>query len=79
MLSIFVATFLNTGIIILLINADLKEAESEYLNTIFHLGHATDFNQYWYDKVGNGIVNTMIINIAMPYVDLAVSLVKCYA
>ena len=38
MISVFVATFLNTGIMMLLKNANFKENESEYLNTILHLG-----------------------------------------
>ena len=48
--GVFVATFLNTGVIILLINASFF----------------SDYSHDWYRHVGSKIVNTMILNAFMP-------------
>lgn len=41
---------------------------------MFNLGHATDFNQFWYEKVGNSIVTTMIINLFFPFAEFTFSI-----
>jgi hypothetical protein len=60
--GIFIALFLNTGFIILLANANLKN----YGLPMFH-GPFDDYDPVWYSQVGFLIVKTMIINSILPY------------
>lgn len=65
----FYAQFLNTGIILLLVNANLTEHQpkfiTKYLDKDYH-----DYMPDWYADVGHKIVNTMFINSILPYVGL---------
>lgn len=62
--GIFAAQFFNTGIIILLINANLSE-HSDGFDLIFQ-GRFSDYSPLWYQDVGSKIVSTMIINSILP-------------
>lgn len=64
--KIFIAQFLNTAIIILLVNMNLKrwEVDLELFNGVYILGGEYDFFSIkWYSIIGVSIVITMIINI----------------
>ena len=78
MMFVFIAQFLNTGVIILLRNADFKEHQVSVLNSLFIIGQATDFNEYWYQKVGHSIVMTMIINVGFPIFELCLNLARIH-
>jgi len=52
----FVAQFLNTGILILLINAKLDKIS-------FWQGKFRDISPLWYENVGSTLLATMFINI----------------
>lgn len=51
MLSIFWATFINTGIILLLTNAELEN--TPYPLSFFPINNQyPDFNENWYEEIG---------------------------
>lgn len=72
--AVLVAVFLNTGILILIVNADLSEV-SKVLGKIFH-GSYSDYSPEWFEKIGNTIVNTMLVNAFMPIIFEAGECVK---
>ena len=64
-LKTFVAQFLNTGILILLINAKIKDIS-------FWQGKFSDISPLWYENVGSTLLSTMFINIfTIPALKLA--------
>lgn len=66
----FVAQFLNTAIIILIINARVN-------NISFWPGKYTDTTPIWYENVGAVLLSTMIINIiTIPTVQILLVLLK---
>ncbi|OQR84545.1 transmembrane protein [Achlya hypogyna] len=65
-LKLFFAQLLNTGIIVLLVNANLSNVPLPLsLSEILH-GQFDDFVRQWYISVGVGISTTMIINAVSP-------------
>ena len=68
--GVFVAQFFNTGLLLLLVNANLKEHLPPFLAGYFQ-GKYYDYGQFWYAEVGAKIVQTMFINAAIiPWVGL---------
>ncbi len=67
-LGIFVSQFFNTGILILLSTANLKEQNLPFLSTLFDDGPNTDFNSSWYRDVAPIIVTTLLIGAIMPVI-----------
>lgn len=60
----FVAQFLNTGILILLVNYKLDIS--------FWQGEFKDITPLWYENVGSTLLSTMVINIVtVPSIKLA--------
>jgi hypothetical protein len=57
---IFLMQFLNTGPLLLLVNADLSESGIPILNRVFTEGFHRDFTVYWYKDVGKIIMKAMI-------------------
>ena len=53
----FVGQFLNTGLIILLINAKITKEMS------FWQGKFRDISPLWYENVGSTLLSTMFINV----------------
>ena len=68
--GVLFAQFFNTGILILVVNANLTEHQPKILTQIF-AGPFTDYMPQWYLEVGGKIVQTMLINSIMPLVSLA--------
>lgn len=68
--GIFFAQFFNTGLLLLLVNANLTE-----YGVTFMAGPYTDYTPDWYADVGATIVRTMVINSFMPYVNLCVAFI----
>jgi len=62
--TVFIALFFNSGILILLTNANLSDV-SEFLGAIFSHSYY-DYSPKWYSKVGATLVETMLLNAFMP-------------
>lgn len=71
---IFILTFANTGIIVLLANADLSEAIPA-MAKLFD-GPYNDYSSEWYGDVGQIIVQTMVINMLLPVISFKVQEIK---
>jgi hypothetical protein len=69
MLYVFLIQILNTGPLLLLVNADLSEAKIPILSSIFTGGMHRDFTLKWYEDVGKIIMNAMIYQIYWPFID----------
>mmetsp|Transcript_44012 Transcript_44012/g.42596 ORF Transcript_44012/g.42596 Transcript_44012/m.42596 type:complete len:213 (-) Transcript_44012:939-1577(-) len=63
--AVFVMTFFNTALLLLLANANFSETHIPLVDKIFK-GKYTDLHQNWYDDVGATLVQTMMINAVMP-------------
>jgi hypothetical protein len=69
-LAIFIATFLNTGLLILLTGAN---TQSTILSWIPLKGTYTDLTQNWYLDIGPALISTMTLNSIYPYIDIGIS------
>ena len=68
----FLSNFINTGILLLLITADL-----EYVQILKFLplrGVYTDLDESWYQVVAPALIKTMFIVAMMPYAEFCISL-----
>lgn len=68
MIYVFIIQFINTGPILLLINANLENSSIPFMNFINNGVHS-DFTNFWYRDVGKIIINTMIFNISFPILE----------
>jgi len=64
MIKIFVVEFINTAVIIFLVNFNL---DISIFNMPIIDGHYTEFSVEWYRVVGSTIVLTMLIGIIAPH------------
>lgn len=62
--GVFVALFFNTGILLLLTNANVSDV-AEWLSGVFG-GKYYDYSPQWYANVGSVLVSTMLLNAYMP-------------
>lgn len=62
--GVFVALFFNTGILLLLTNANVADV-SDWLSGVFS-GRYYDYSPQWYATVGSVLVSTMYLNAFMP-------------
>lgn len=65
MKGIFIATFLNTAILLLIMNANTQYTVLYWIP--LHRGY-TDMNEDWYLAMGPTIIETMCINAVYPYI-----------
>lgn len=67
-IKLFFATFLNTAMIALIVNAKLPVGDQGFLSNFSWLfqGEYEDFLPEWYTAVGVSITMTMIINVIVP-------------
>ncbi|KAG7385122.1 hypothetical protein PHYPSEUDO_001835 [Phytophthora pseudosyringae] len=72
-LKMFAAQFLNTAIIVLVVNAALSLSTVPVVGELFR-GKYSDFQRDWYPTVGMGVTMTMLINAIMPQVILLLQL-----
>ena len=70
MISIFISTFFNTAILLLLSNAN---TEGTVLYWIPLRGIYTDLTEDWYLRMGPALVLTMFINSVYAYINFAIS------
>jgi len=67
--GVFYAQFFNTGILLLIVNANMTEHSPHFI-TKYIKGRHHDYMPDWYAEVGAKIVQTMLINSILPYVGL---------
>ncbi|RHY28573.1 hypothetical protein DYB32_005869 [Aphanomyces invadans] len=63
--KLFFAQWINTAVIVLLVNAQLGNVPILHF---FLSGKLTDMERGWYTSVGAGITLTMLVNVATPHV-----------
>ncbi|CAD7933954.1 unnamed protein product [Amoebophrya sp. A25] len=61
--KVFVALFLNTAVIVFILNLAFQPPMDEFLR-----GHHEDFSHYWYATVGLAVSTTMAVNVLSPHV-----------
>jgi hypothetical protein len=66
---IFISTFFNTAILLLLTNANTSQTMFKWIP--FH-GYYTDLNEDWYLDMAPSLVLTMLINSIYMYVNFLV-------
>ena len=71
--GVFIVLFFNTGILLLLVNANLSDV-SGWLGNIFD-GRFYDYSPQWYVSVGDKLVQTMLLNAFMPPIYEAINAV----
>jgi len=65
---VFIAQFFNTGILLLIVNANLSEHTAiPGSGSVFSVGMFYDYSPQWYVDVGFKIVQTQLIAIFVPY------------
>lgn len=69
--GVFIVLFFNTGILLLLVNANLTDISS-LLGRVFD-GRFYDYSPQWYVSVGDKLVQTMLLNAFMPPVYEAIN------
>ena len=67
----FAATFFNTGLLLLIINANMSEHKPYWLTKYIN-GAYYDYSVNWYYNVGEIIVQTMTINALLPWITIGV-------
>lgn len=68
--GVFVAQFFNTGLLLILVNANLKEHLPPFL-AVYFKGNFYDYSADWYREVGSKIVQTMFIQaVIIPWTGL---------
>lgn len=68
--GVFIVQFFNTGMLLLLVNANLEE-QSSILGMIFG-GGAADFDSAWFSQIGNTLISAMMFNIYWPLIEFFV-------
>ena len=68
--GVFYAQFFNTGILLLLVNANMTEHPPHFFTNKINSGRYYDYMPAWYSDVGQKITQTMLINAIMPFVTL---------
>jgi hypothetical protein len=72
MMCIFIATFFNTAILLLLADADVSQVD--LVKWIPGLnGPFPDLTEQWYIVIAPSMIMTMFINACYPYIDVAIS------
>lgn len=73
--KMFLVQFINTGLVILLVNAKISEIKLPEQFPIF-AGRFTDFTVEWYKNVGATISLTMFINVFTPHIGGFIQIAK---
>lgn len=68
MSKVFIATFINTGLVILAVNADFSSLKTvKWLPQFIFNANFSDFSRQWYVQVGSTLVTTMLVTIFSPH------------
>jgi hypothetical protein len=76
--GVFITQFMNTGILILLVQANFTEVDIPLARTIFNSGPFYDYLPLWYTAVGYKLTQTMIINSIFPYIEFGIAYTKLW-
>ena len=70
MISIFITSFINTGVILLFCNADLRYSILKFIpiKVLY-----PDLDRSWYLDIAPSLVQTMIIAAFYPYIDISIA------
>lgn len=68
--GVFVTQYFNTGILLLICNANLAE-QGTLLGAIFS-GSLPDFNSTWYDEIGYSMCYALLYNVFWPIIEFFV-------
>jgi hypothetical protein len=71
-LRLFFAQFINTGVLMVIINA----SANELFPIKFATGKYDDFTAGWYETVGTSLMTTMLLNIITPHIFPALMVVR---
>lgn len=71
MATVFISSFINTGILILLTNANFSYYS--FGNVLPIRNQYSDLDQNWYLFVGPSLVQTMFISACMPYIEFLIA------
>lgn len=71
-MTIFVATFVNTAILLLLSQANFK-SYSGVISWMPFGGRYTDMTETWYVNIGPSLVSAMLINSVYIYMDFGIT------
>ena len=74
MLNIFFGTFINTGLIILVPQANFRYAPEPF-KWIPVRNNLTDFGKYWYHELPDELIKTMLITAFIPWIEFVSKLV----
>ena len=73
MISIFIVFFINTGVLILIINGDLSSTffgefftNIPFIGNYIFAGGISDFSRKWYLKVGGSVITILFVNMIIP-------------
>lgn len=66
---IFWTQFINTAILLFIVNANM---ETSPLTFGIIGGNLDDFNRTWFKIIGNTLIGTMVIGIAMPILEAVI-------
>lgn len=69
MRSVFITSFINTGIILLMTNADLSFSVLKFIPII---NQYSDFGENWYEDIAPSLTQTMFIMGIFPYIEIAI-------
>lgn len=75
--GVFITQFMNTGILILLVQANFSEVDIPLAKSIFN-GPFYDYLPLWYTAVGYKLTQTMIINSIFPYIEFGIAYSKLW-
>ena len=71
MSKVFIATFINTALVVLAVNANFSDLRTEsWMPEFLFNAKFKDFSRQWYVQVGSTLVSTMMISIFSPHVFL---------
>lgn len=68
MWKMFIIQFINSGLLMLIVNMKISIIHDTIKNFPFLTGSFTDMDIGWYNKVGNVILFSMILNIITPHI-----------
>lgn len=69
MISVFIAQFFNTGLMLTLVNANFRDNSDDPDVSFWFSGSFTDFNEAWYATIGATLIKTMMISAVMPPIE----------
>lgn len=73
MLTVYVMTFFNTAVLIVLLHSNFSESKWAWLKFFFSSGKQSDWNTEWYSSVGPTLIQTMLIQCFTPLVEIGIS------